>query len=234
MTSPNQAVGEQKAEVVRRGLTEKDQTTKTANSKNHPIQKKASDPEAQTVKISNQNLSETKKTLNQDQADVISNRKIRSHRVSNSAIASLNQKMQHQKTVVLNQEKVNREIISLEPVIVTSNLEKADQEITNPEQETGILNQEKVAQEIISQEQENAISNLRMEIREILNRELATATLNQEKADREITNQEQVTVISNRKMVDREISNLERVAIKITNQEVNRTISSQVLEVQEM
>ena len=46
MTSPNQAVGKQKAEVVRPGLTEEDQTIKTASSKNHPILKTASNLEA--------------------------------------------------------------------------------------------------------------------------------------------------------------------------------------------
>lgn len=116
MTSPNQAVEKQKAEVVRPGLTEEDQTTKTANSKNHPIQKRASNPEAQTVKISNQNLSETKKTSGQEQETVILNRKMESRKDSNLETANLNQKIttQNQKTAASNPEKVDREIINQE------------------------------------------------------------------------------------------------------------------------
>ncbi|MNK90309.1 hypothetical protein D3C87_1103550 [compost metagenome] len=192
MTSPNRAAGEQKAKAMLPGLTEEDQTTKTTNSKNHPIQKTASNPEVQT-EISNLNLSETKKISNQEQADVILNRKIRNHRASNLVIVSLNPKIQVQvqKIVASNQEAEDREIINQEPATEILNRKMEVQEITNREQETEILNQEKVEQEIISQEQENAISNLRMEIREILNRELVVTRISNREANQMVLNQVQ-------------------------------------------
>ena len=166
MTSPNRATEERKVEAILPVLTEKKLTIEKTDSTNRPIQKRTSNPEAQTVKTSNQNLSETNQILNQEVEAAILNQKTLNLKASNLATASLNRKTltRDQKIADINQRKVDRENIS-------------------QEQENVILNQEKAGQEIINPEQENEISNLRMEIREILNRELENGTTNREVED---------------------------------------------------
>ena len=191
MTSPNREAEKPKAEAVPVVLTEKDQKTKTVNSKNHPIQIQASDLGAQTVKISNQNPLETKKISSQG-AIVILNREMKNLKASNLEIENLNQRTHHPKAanVILNQEKAAQEITNPEQETEISNRKMAARETSNQEQETEILNKKKVAQEIINQEQANGISNLRMEIREILNRELVKGISKQKKAATKILKRE--------------------------------------------
>jgi hypothetical protein len=178
MTSPNPVVEKQKAEAMMPDLIEEKQAIETKISANHPIQKTASDLEAQKEKILNPNPSETKEISNPEEIG-ISNPKTASQRDSNLVIENSNQKIQtlNQKTAALNQE-----ITNLEQAIEISNQEKTDLE-----QVKEISNQEMINPGITNQE-EIGILNLRMAVREILNRNLGSVDLKQEREDRMASN----------------------------------------------